>query len=102
MSITAPYIRVKGQSSKKVMAALVGVKRRRLQCPLCKETLSYSAFCRHQQTQNCITSNRHFSISESENSDDVDSNVLPEVNECCEVLPKDNECSVDVFLKIMI
>ena len=29
-------------------------KRPRLQCPLCKETLSYSAYCRHQQTQLCI------------------------------------------------
>lgn len=46
-----------------------GVKRRRrLQCPLCKETLSYSAFCRHQQTQSCIYSNRDV-ISESGSSD---------------------------------
>ena len=33
-------------------------KRPRLQCPLCKETLSYSAYCRHQQTQLCIPDKR--------------------------------------------
>ena len=32
------------------------VKRRRVQCPLCKETLCYSAYCQHQQTQSCVPS----------------------------------------------
>ena len=40
-----------------VMATLT--KRPRLQCPLCKETLSvsYSAFYRHQQTKSCVALN---------------------------------------------
>ena len=29
-------------------------KRPRLQCPHCKETLSYSTYCRHQQTKQCV------------------------------------------------
>jgi len=56
-------------------------KRPRLQCPLCKETLSYSAYCRHQQTQLCIPDKRCQSfgsqpqnkeIEESSNSTHID------------------------------
>ena len=32
-----------------------GIKRPSLQCPYCKETVSYSTYRRHQQTQSCVS-----------------------------------------------
>lgn len=41
------------QSSMASNPSSMKIKRRRLQCSVCKETLSYSAYCRHQQFQSC-------------------------------------------------
>ena len=47
-------------------------KRPRLQCPLCKETLSYSAYCRHQQTQLCIPDKRCQSFGSQPQSKEIE------------------------------
>ena len=53
------------------LAGPSGIKRPRLQCPHCKETLSYSTYRRHQQTRSCVsvTSSAN-QESNSESSDD--------------------------------